>query len=271
MSAAPTVTMVVRRQGWFRANESWILPTGSFFGLLALWEIAAQLDLISTFFFSSPFLILEAGAGHLFEADFWRDVQVSGLEFGVGFVAAAVLAIPFGLLTGWFRKLHYMFEPWLAAFNAMPRLALLPLVILWVGLGFWSKAVIVFLGVFFPVAINTFNGIRTVDQNLFDVARSFQASGVRQITSVVLPSVTPFTLVGLKLGVGRAVSGVVVAEFLTAQEGLGKFIFRAGAQLDTSSMLFGAFFLTALAVLTFSGIGRLEKRVKDWRPRVGSA
>lgn len=258
-------------RSWLSRNEAVLLPWGSFLGLVAVWEIAAQSGAISTFFFSSPSLIVQAGATNLVDPEFWRDVQVSGQEFLVGYVAAVVLAIPFGLLTGWFRRLHYMFEPWLAAFNAMPRLALLPLVILWVGLGFWSKAVIVFLGVFFPVAINTFNGMRTVDQNLYDVSRSFGASGLRRILSVVVPSVIPFTLVGLKLGIGRAVSGVVIAEFITSTEGLGNFIFKKGSQFDTASMLFGAFFLTGLAVIAFFAIGLIERRVKDWQPRVGSA
>jgi len=260
-----------RWQRWLADRESFLLPSGSLFGLLLVWELAARLGLIETFFFSSPTLVLAAGAHHIQTPQFWRDVQVSSEEFFVGYMAAAALAIPFGLLTGWFRPLHYMFEPWLAAFNAMPRLALLPLVILWVGLGFWSKAVIVFLGVFFPVAINTFNGVRTVDPNLDEVSRTFGASTYRRIVSVVVPSVIPFTLVGLRLGIGRAVSGIVIAEFITAQEGLGKFIFRQSAQLDTAGMLFGTFFLTALAVLGFFALGVFERRVKRWQPRVGSA
>ena len=227
-----TAEPIATRRPWrrrLRDAESLILPVGSFCGLLAVWELASRLGLISPFFFSSPSMVLGAGADHLIDPAFWNDVRVSGQEFLVGYLAGTLLGVPFGLLTGWFRKLHYMFEPWLAAFNAMPRIALLPLVIVWVGLGFWSKAVIVFLGVFFPVAINTFNGVRTVDRNLYDVARSFGASGMRRIFSVVVPSVIPFTLVGLRLGIGRAVSGVVIAEFITAQDGLGKFIFRAGS------------------------------------------
>jgi NitT/TauT family transport system permease protein len=251
--------------------EPTLLPLASFAILLFVWEVTSRFGLISAFFFSSPTGVAEAAAENIFLPEFWNDVWISAQEFTVGYVAAVAIAIPFGLLTGWFRKPHFLFEPWLAAFNATPRLALLPLVILWVGLGFWSKAVIVFLGVFFPVAINTFQGVRTVDRNLYDVALSFRASGYRRIMSVVLPSVTPFALVGMKLGIGRAVSGVVVAEFFTSDDGLGNFIFRAGAQLDTGKLLFGAFFITALALLAFAAISAIERRVKAWQPRVGSA
>jgi NitT/TauT family transport system permease protein len=251
--------------------EPTLLPLASFVIVIVVWEVAARAGLINAFFFSSPTAIVGAGAENLGTPEFWNDTWVSTQEFVVGYIAGIAVALPFGLLTGWFRPLHYMFEPWLAAFNATPRLALLPLVVLWVGLGFWSKAVIVFLGVFFPVAINTFLGVRTVDRNLYDVALSFGASGYRRILSVVLPSVAPFALVGMKLGIGRAVSGVVVAEFFTSQDGLGNFVFRAGARLDTASLLFGAFFITALALGAFAGISALERRVKQWQPRVGSA
>ena len=184
---------------------------------------------------------------------------------------ALVLAVPFGLVTGWFRDLNYFFEPWLSAFNSMPRIALLPLVILWAGLGLASKVVIIFLGAFFPVAINTFLGVRTVDKNFVEVARTFGASRWKRITTVVLPSVLPFILVGMRIAVGRSVAGVVVAEFYTCNAGLGCMIFKAGQALQTDRLLFGALFMTILALVFFQLIATLERRVRAWRPQVGSA
>lgn len=271
VSAATTSAAEVRRRKSRRRwteYEAVLLPLGTFIVLLVVWEITTRLGLVDPFFFSSPAGVAEAGAETIVQASFWNDTWVSAQEFLVGYGAAVALAVPFGLLTGWSRRLNYLFEPWLAAFNATPRLALLPLVILWVGLGFWSKAVIVFLGVFFPVAINTFNGVRTVDRNLSDVSVSFGASPLRRIISVVLPSIVPFALVGMKLGIGRAVSGVVIAEFFTSQAGLGNFIFRAGAQLQTGHVLFGAVFITALAMTPFALISLVERRIKAWRPEV---
>jgi ABC-type nitrate/sulfonate/bicarbonate transport system permease component len=265
------MTAVVRRRRrrWSDLEPTY-LPLITFVALLVVWELAARLGLINAFFFSSPSAIIAAGAENIVRPQFWNDTWVSATEFFVGYAGALLIAIPFGLLTGWFKSLRYLFEPWLAAFNATPRLALLPLVILWVGLGFWSKAVIVFLGVFFPVALNTFHGVRTVDKNLVDVATSFGADGARRVRTVVLPSVLPFTLVGMRLGIGRAVSGVVVAEFFTSQEGLGRFVFRAGARLQTDDLLFGAIFITVLALLAFRAIGVFEARYRAWQPRIGS-
>jgi len=255
----------------YAARESLVLPFATFALLIGAWEIAAQTGAIETFFFSAPSRIIAAGIKEIQIPRFWNDVFVSSQEFLLGYFAAIAIAIPFGIVTGWFRTLHYLFEPWLSAFNATPRLALLPLVVLWVGLGLESKVVIVYLGVFFPVAVNVFHGVRTVDENLVDVARSFGATTRRRLTTVVLPSVVPFALVGMRIGVGRAIGGVLVAEFYTSQAGLGNMVFRAGQTLQTDRLLFGALFITVLALLGFRAIGALEERFKAWRPRVGSA
>lgn len=239
--------------------------------LLVAWEIAVAVGAVEPFFFSSPSRIVMAGAKEVQQPRFWNDVFISSQEFLVGYIAAILIAIPFGVVTGWFRSLHYLVDPWLSAFNATPRLALLPLVVLWVGLGIQSKMVIVFLGVFFPVAVNTFHGVRTVDKNLIDVATSFGASVRRRMMTVVAPSIVPFALVGMRIGIGRAVGGVLVGEFYTSNAGLGNLVFRAGQQLQTDRLLFAAIFITLLALLGFRGIAALEQRFKAWRPRVGSA
>ena len=255
----------------YAARESLILPLATFLALLAAWEIGAQTGALEVFFFSSPTRIFGAGVREVQLQRFWNDVSVSSQEFLVGYLSAVIIAVPLGIVTGWYRSAHDFFDPWLSAFNATPRLALLPLVVLWVGLGLESKIVIVFLGVFFPVVLNTFHGVRTVDANLIEVARSFGASPRRRLFTVVLPSVVPFALVGMRIGVGRGVGGVLVAEFYTSNAGLGNLVFRAGQTLQTDRLLFGALFITGLALIGFRAIGSLERRFGAWRPRVGSA
>jgi NitT/TauT family transport system permease protein len=251
--------------------EKYLLPLAAFTVLLTAWELAVSSKAIPELFFSSPSAILASAGRNLGTASFWNDVAVSVQEFAIGYGIAVVLAIPFGMLTAWFRTPHYLFEPWLAGFNATPRLALLPLVVLWVGLGFWSKAVIVFLGAFFPIAINTFHGVRTVDKNHLDVSTSFGASPARRVWTVVLPSTLPFTLVGMRLGVGRGVTGVIVGEFYTSQAGLGHFIFEAGGKMQSDDLLFGAIFVMLLALVVFRVVGIAERRFKAWQPQVGSS
>ena len=229
---------------WYLLNEWLLLPLVSFVLFLGCWELGGRLGLLDTFFFSSPPLIIAAGANEVLLPRFWNDVAVSSTEFMVGYLGAVIIAIPFGLITGWYRPLHYFFDPWLNAFNATPRIALLPLIVLWLGLGIWSKIAVIYLGVFFPLAINTFHGVRTVDRNLMDVTTSFGASSALRFQTLILPSVVPFVLVGLRIGVGRAIVGVLVGEFYSADAGLGKMIFKAGQTLQTDRLLFGALLIT---------------------------
>jgi NitT/TauT family transport system permease protein len=255
----------------FGDYESLLLPTLSFAGVLALWEIGSDSGALDTYFFSSPSRVLLAGFREVQQASFWNDVWISSQEFAIGYVGAILIAVPFGIVTGWSSALHDLFDPWLSGFNATPRLAFLPLVVLWVGLGLWSKVVIVLLGVFFPVAVNTFHGVRTVDAHLMEVSSSFGASTWKRLTTVVMPAVLPFSLVGMRIGIGRAVAGVIVAEFFTSNAGLGNLILRAGEQQQTDRLLFTALFVTILALLVFRLASSIEERFRGWRPRVGSA
>jgi ABC-type nitrate/sulfonate/bicarbonate transport system permease component len=247
------------------------LPWLTFVLLLVVWEVTSRAGLIDEVFFSSPTGIWNAGVAAVQTVDFWNDTWVSLKEFLIGYSAAVAVAVPFGLGAGYSRRFQYLVDPWLNALNSTPRIALLPLVVLWFGLGLMSKVAIVFIGVFVSVAINTLGGVRTVDRTLADVATTFGASGMRRLTSVILPGILPFALIGMRLGVGRAVAGVMVAEFFTSQAGLGNFIFRAGQTLQTGKLLFGAVFITILALLGFRGLSALERRFSKWRPRVGSA
>lgn len=251
-----------------KLDGAFTLPLLSFLAVIATWEIGGRMGYLNPSFFSYPTRILDAGIGEVGQPGFWNDVRVSGLEFSTGYLAALAVAIPFGLATGWFRRLHYFFDPWLNAFNALPRIALLPLIVLWVGLGIWAKIVVVFLGVFFPVALNTFHGVRTVDRNLLAVASSFGSNRRHLFLTIVLPATVPFALTGARLGVGRAVAGVVVGEFYTAEAGLAHRMFKAGQVLETDRLLFGALVITLLALGVFKCVSVIEQRFSHWRPAV---
>lgn len=250
---------------WWQLPESTLLPLISFGAFFALWELAARLEWINPFFFSSPVDVFLAGLAEIGEASFWNDVWTSSYEFLAGYLGAVGTGIAFGLVTGWYRRAAYFFDPWLAAFNAMPRIALLPLIVLWLGIGVWSKIAIVFLGVFFPVALNTFHGVRTVDRDHLQVALSYGASQSKLFQTVILPSVVPFVMTGARIGVGRAVAGVVVGEFYTAQAGLAHRIFRAGQQFQTAEVLFGTLVITVLALGVYTAVRAVESRVTQRR------
>jgi len=181
------------------------------------------------------------------------------------------VGIPLGIATGWYRRLFYVLDPFISAFYATPRVALLPLIIIWVGIGIWSKIVVVFLGAVFPVLLNTLAAVRTTDARLLRAARSFGAGDLQVFRTIVLPGSVPFILTGLRLGAGRALVGVVVGELYAATAGVGFLIAVAGASFQTDKVLVGVLLITAAGVLSMEALTRLERRFEKWRPRVGAA
>jgi NitT/TauT family transport system permease protein len=255
---------------WYLSNERTILGVLSFGGFFVLWQIGALLGRVNTFFFSSPALILQAGLIEVQKLRFWTDVRVSAIELVIGFCSAAALGVLLGLFTGWYRRVDYFFDPWLSFLYALPRVALLPLIVIWVGLTIWSVVVAVFLGVFFTVIIGTRQGVRTVDVHLLEVASSFQASRARVFWTVVLPSSVPFILAALRLAVGHALVGIFVGELYASNAGLGFMILIAGQQAQTDRLLFGVLIFTLAGVVLIEGVRLFERRFQAWRPRANN-
>ena len=151
-----------------------MLSTSGLVAFFVLWQFGSRAGWIDPFFFSSPSAIAAAAVAEVQVPRFWEDVKISALELGVGSLAAVLLAVPLGIAIGWYRRVSFTFDPWLKFFNALPRVALVPLVVLWAGLGIEMKTVIVFLGGFFSIILPTVEGVRTVERSLLDVARSFR-------------------------------------------------------------------------------------------------
>jgi ABC-type nitrate/sulfonate/bicarbonate transport system permease component len=199
----------------------------------------------------------------------WKDIWVSFQEFALGYLLAVTLGIPLGILTGWYRRLNYVAEPFVSALYATPRVALLPLFIIWFGIGINSKIAVVFAGAIFPVLISTFSGMRTLDANLLKCARSFGANDWQIFRTIALPGSIPFIITGLRLGIGRALIGVVVGELYAATAGVGYLITVAGATFQTDKVFVG------VMIICFSGMGmkellkQVEHHFEPWRQRVG--
>jgi NitT/TauT family transport system permease protein len=236
-------------------------------GFLLLWEIAARSGSINTQFFGSPTMIASAGVTLLQDPDFWGHAGISLYEFAVGFGLAVIIGIPLGLAAGWFERLNYALDPWMSFFNALPRVALIPVIILFFGvLGPGAKIVTVFLGAFISILIVTVMGVRTVDRRFLDVARSFRVSQRRMFTSVVAPATVPFMITGLRLGVARALIGVVTAEIFLQTGGLGFLIRRFAESRQGDRMLFTILIFTIAGIVSVQLIRNLEGRFQRWRP-----
>jgi NitT/TauT family transport system permease protein len=256
---------------FFLNHESKILGTISVAIFLAIWELVGNVwQMINPMFMSAPSLIAKAGWQMFVSGEIWNDLYVSGIEFVWGYLLSIVVAIPFGIAVGWYKRLAYIFDPFINAMNATPRVALLPLVIIWLGIGILSKIGIIFLGAVFPLLINTRDGVKTTPANLLTAARSFGASEWRIFKSVVLPSTVPFILTGLRLAVGRALIGVMVGELYAATAGIGFMITVAGATFQTDKVFVGVLIFAISGMIMTDLIDRYEQRFNKWRPKVGA-
>jgi len=178
-------------------QEKLILGTLSVSLFLLVWELVGNtFQLINPMFMSAPSLIWKAAVQLFDSGEIWNDLRVSGTEFGWGYLLSIVVGVPFGIAIGWYKRFSYICDPFVNAMNATPRVALLPLIIIWLGIGILSKIGIIFLGAVFPLIINTRDGVKTTPVSLLSAARSFGASEWQIFRSVVVPSTVPFILTG---------------------------------------------------------------------------
>ena len=244
--------------------RNWLLALASFVILLVMWEVLPSTGAINVFFTSSPSRIVLA-AQWLFQHGLWNDILVSLGEFMLGMVLAILLGIFVGFMIGWYGTLRAIVEPYVNMLNATPRVALFPLLILWLGIGIESKIAAVFLGAFFPIVISVMKGVKTVDPELIKCARSFGAKDRQVFTTLTLPACLPFIISGLQIGVGRGLVGVVIGEMLAAQAGVGHMMAQASATFQTDKVFVGLVLLTGFGFVLTEIIKQIEKRFDSWR------
>ena len=257
-----------RKVTFWTKHESKILVLGSLVVFLSFWEGVDRAEVFSKMFFAGPMDIAKAFLGLAISGELLDHLKASAIEFAYGFTWALLFGIPLGLALGWSKKLEMLLTPYLTAFYSMPRIAFFPLIVVWFGLGFTSKAVLVFFSVFFPVCINTWAGGKTVDPVLIRAGRSFGATQVQLFTKIVLPYSLPFVVAGVRIGAGIALIAVYVGEMLGANAGVGYLIVQAGFAYQADKVFVGVIILAGLGVCLSQGIGYLERRVAPWRQRV---
>ena len=256
---------------FYRSNERTIIGGGSLLLFLVLWEAISRSGLVDTMFISSPVRVARAGSELLASGEIWNDLRVSAVEFLLGYAGAAMLGIVIGLVMGWSRRAQYILGPFVDTLNAVPRVTLLPLIIIWFGIGIWSKVVVAFLGALIPIIINTQSGVKANEARFVKVARSFGASELKVFVSIILPGAVPFIFTGLKYGAGRALLGVVVGELYAATAGVGHLIADAGNTFQTDVVFFGVLVFTVTGLVTVAILDRFERRFEVWRTKVGAA
>lgn len=249
-----------------RRHEQTFLGWGTLLCCLLVWELLPALGLVKPLFTSSPSRIFTA-ARWLFAHGFWTDIQVSAIGFGYGIGLSLLIGVPVGMLMGWYRRVHAMFSPLVTTLYVIPRVALLPMLILWFGIGIESKVAIVFLGGVFAILLNVMAGMQTLDEQLVRCARSFGATDRQLFMTVALPSILPFLIAGMKLAVGRALVGVLVGELVASTAGVGHMMAIAGATFQTDKVFVGVILLAAVGWGLTALLQRLEDRLSQWRPK----
>ena len=246
--------------------EGFVIGSAAVLVFLVVWQLAALRRVVPELFLPGPLDIANAFAAYLARGQIWPDMWVSGQELIYGFALSIVIGLPLGMLMGWYRRLNQALDPFVTFFYSIPRVALTPLLIIWFGIGINSKIAVVFLGAIFAIVINTAAGVRNLDPALIKAARSFGASDAQLFRTVVLPGSVPFILTGLRLGLGHALTGVVVGELVAAQAGVGLMMATAGATFQTSKVFVGLVIFATTGVVMTNILSRIEQRFQSWKP-----
>jgi ABC-type nitrate/sulfonate/bicarbonate transport system permease component len=253
---------------WYESHERLILGIVGVSIILVPWELLSRFGLVRSVLLSSPSAVAGQFIRELQRGDIWGHIWVTFVVWAIGFSLAAILGILLGLLGGWFRRVGYVADPWLQILYASPDLAFIPLFIIWFGLGLEFRVWVVFTGILFWVAVNTMAGVRMTEQRFIEVAQTFGASQLVVFKSIVLPGSTAHIMTGLRQASARGIVGVVGAEFIAANQGIGYMILAAGATLQTARLFVGIGLLMLFGIVTNEVLTRIERLLEPWRAEV---
>jgi NitT/TauT family transport system permease protein len=252
-----------RRAGFRLADHPLLIQVTTVGAFLVAWELYGRS--LNPIFLSYPTAIALAAVDLVTSGELVAALLKSLQGLAIGFSLAVVVGITLGVLMGRYRSLHHALDPFLTALYSTPGVALIPLIMLWFGLGLSAKIVIIFEACFFPIVMNTFAGVRNVSRANVDVARAYGASERQVMRLVVLPSALPFIMAGIRLAVGRGVIGMVVAEFFTSLSGLGSLIIVFSNAFATAKLFVPVITLSLLGVSLTALAQLLERRLAPWK------
>jgi len=242
-----------------------LLRFGSLFVVLALWELVGRQNAV---FLSYPTAVAQAAWEVLVLDDRLRSAFAETLTgYAVGFVAATVLGIAVGFLMGQFKTFDIALSPYVNALYATPRIAIIPILVLWVGIGFGLRVTIVILSAIFPIIITVRDGAKSVAAEYLDVARSFVATKWQTWRTAILPGSLPYVFAALRIGAQRSLIGIIVAETLAAVTGTGRMIQDYGQFFQTDRLLVPILAIGFFSILMTSALHLLQRKVTPWERR----
>ncbi|HSE93669.1 MAG TPA: ABC transporter permease subunit [Methylomirabilota bacterium] len=237
--------------------------------VLVLWEAASRLAILSPRYFPPPTVVVWGLAGSVTTGDLGEHLVVTIARLAAAFAIAAVSGVPLGLLMGRVRPIRDAVDPYIAFLFPVPKIALLPFLLILLGVGEPAFVLTGALSAFFQIVISTLAGVQTMDPRLLEVGHNYGARGARLFRKVILPAALPAIFTGLRLGLGLALVAIVAVEFIAAKSGLGHLVYRHWQMLSTTEM-YGAFALVgALGLLLTRGLRALQGRMLTWQEDVG--
>jgi sulfonate transport system permease protein len=235
---------------------------------LVLWELAAWQWPSVGRLVSQPTEIARGIVEVVSTGTIWPHLDATLKEMAAGYAIGATAGVTLGLLCGRIKLLGDILTPYITVFNGIPKVALAPVFVIWFGIGLMSKIAIILAMVFFVVFINTFAGLRSVNEDYVAIIRIMGASTWQVVREVFLPATLPFIIVGLRAGIPFSVIGAVVGEFIASTKGLGYFINYHQGTYDTTGIFVGVSILALLVVVLDSLLSILERRLLKWRPEI---
>jgi ABC-type nitrate/sulfonate/bicarbonate transport system permease component len=250
----------------YRRNERLVLGVLGVVAVLGAWQLAAEAGLARKTITSSPILVFQSMMEYFGpDGTGWTDLSASSEEFLAGFLIAVAIGVPLGLLMGWYWRLDAVLNPIVICLNSSPRIAIAPLFVIWFGIGFESKVWVVALSAIVPIIVNARAGVVTIEPSLIAMSRSYGSSDSRVLRTVVLPGCIPAVSSGLRLGIGAAWLGVVLAEFIAATKGLGFVVVTSANNLSTDRLFVAVVLISVLGMIATGLLGRVEQFFDRWR------
>jgi ABC-type nitrate/sulfonate/bicarbonate transport system permease component len=256
----------MKNETFYTKHEGLILGGSAVVVVLAFWEYAWKQEWVSPLFFSGPSAIATQFKYLLTEGTLLSDMAFSGKNFALGLGLAILSGVILGVIVGWYRRIRLVLDPFLSALYATPRIAMIPLIIIWFGIDMKSKVFIVFMSAFFPILVNTVSGVRNLDADLLKAARAFCATDWQIFKTLAVPGSVPFILTGIRQGVALGLIGVVVGEMFGGSEGVGFLVAYGGQTFQTDTVFVGVIIIAVSGMLLTFLTERLERRFSRWRP-----
>jgi ABC-type nitrate/sulfonate/bicarbonate transport system permease component len=254
---------VAQRIFYFFARPTVIFPAIAFVVFIALWQwMSTRIDPL---LFPSPWRVVTAYQELITSGQLWPALLTTLQTLAIGFAISAVFGLVLGVLTGRIPLLHSILNPYIEAIYATPRVVIIPLIILWFGVGDTGRLFLVFFGTFIPIMINTSVGIQNAREDLIEVGKAFGANERELVRHAILPGAIPYIIAGMRVAIGRALIGVVIAEIFLDLTGLGGMIQTDLSYFRVDRMIAVVLIYSALGTILMALMGKIEQRFSVWR------